>query len=151
VGGSIMRMESSEVGAVEWTKISWLAGSSMDIYWICQRPGMGELQGFFEDDSSWDPQQWWICSLTWPTSLVRHAPPPPSQGIRTPICPQNLLPQICSAYIKWRDKDGAVSERVANQYLPQLDTHLMGKDQFLTLSLILYYACGEEPNITVLW
>jgi hypothetical protein len=35
------------------------------------------------------------------------------------------------------------------KWLPQIEIHPMGKNQYLTL--ILCYACRQEPSITVLW
>ena len=38
-----------------------------------------------------------------------------------------------------RDKDRAETEGMANQCLPQIETHPVGKNQFLTLLMILLY------------
>jgi hypothetical protein len=53
--------------------------------------------------------------------------------------------------MKHRDKDRVKIEGMANQCLAQLETHPKGKNQFLTLLMIVCYACRQEPSITVLW
>jgi len=55
---------------------------------------------------------------------------------------------IFPLYKKCRDKDRGDSERMANQELAQLETHPMGKYQYITLLMILSYACRQEPSIT---
>ena len=45
-----------------------------------------------------------------------------------------------------RDKDGAEIEGMANQCLTQLETHPMGKNQPLTLLMILCYAYRQKPT-----
>lgn len=40
---------------------------------------------------------------------------------------------------------------MANQWLNQIETHPMIKNQSLILLMILYYACKQDPSITVLW
>ena len=52
--------------------------------------------------------------------------------------------------MKHRDKDRVKIEGMANQCLAQLETHPKGKNQFLTLLMIVCYACRQEPSITVL-
>ena len=54
--------------------------------------------------------------------------------------------EMCPAYKMCRDKD---REWAANE--PQIETHPKGKNQSLTLLLmILCYACRQKPSITVL-
>jgi hypothetical protein len=48
------------------------------------------------------------------------------------------------AYKMCRDKDKAETEGLANQWLAQIETHPMGKNQFLTLLMKLCYACRQE-------
>jgi hypothetical protein len=50
-----------------------------------------------------------------------------------------------------REKDGAELERMANQWLVQLETQTMGKSQYVTLLMALCYACRQKPSITVSW
>jgi hypothetical protein len=57
---------------------------------------------------------------------------------------------MCPAYKMCRNKDGAETEGMANQWLPQIETHPMGKNQSLTMLMILYYAYTQELSITVL-
>jgi hypothetical protein len=40
---------------------------------------------------------------------------------------------------------------MASQWLDQLETHPMGKNQSLTVLMILSWAYKQEPSITVLW
>jgi len=52
---------------------------------------------------------------------------------------------------KCRDKYGAETGGMANQWVAQVETHAMGKHQSLTPLMILCYAYRQEPSITVLW
>jgi hypothetical protein len=45
---------------------------------------------------------------------------------------------------------GAETEGMTKQYQVQLETHPMGKHQSLTLSMILCYACRQDPSMAVL-
>jgi hypothetical protein len=56
-----------------------------------------------------------------------------------------------SAYKMHRDKDRVETENMANQWLAQTETHPMGKNQSLTVLMILCYAYRQEPRLTVLW
>jgi hypothetical protein len=64
--------------------------------------------------------------------------------------PQSL--QLYPIYKIYRDKDGAEGGwgGMANQCLAQIETYPMGKNQFLTLLMILCYVCRQNPSITVL-
>ena len=42
------------------------------------------------------------------------------------------------------------TEGMAKQLMFKIKTYPMGKNQFLTLLMILCYACRQEPSITVL-
>jgi hypothetical protein len=44
---------------------------------------------------------------------------------------------MCHAYKMCKDKDRAETEGMANQWLPQIETHPMDKNQSLTLLMIL--------------
>jgi hypothetical protein len=58
---------------------------------------------------------------------------------------------MCPAYKICRDKDKAEAEGVAIQWLPQIETHNMNKNQSLTLLMIPCYACRQEPSIILIW
>jgi hypothetical protein len=57
---------------------------------------------------------------------------------------------MCPAYKMYRYKDGARAEEMNNQYLVQNETHTVGKNQFLAISMKLCYAFRQKPRITVL-
>jgi hypothetical protein len=48
---------------------------------------------------------------------------------------------MCPISKLFKDKDGTDTEVMANQGLPQPETHPMGKNQFLTLLMIFCYTC----------
>jgi hypothetical protein len=58
---------------------------------------------------------------------------------------------MCPAYKMCRDKNRTEKEGMINEWLAQIETRLMGNNLFLTLLMILYYACREELSITILW
>lgn len=60
--------------------------------------------------------------LNWPSPVASK---PSSGGIGTPTQPQTLQPTLSYAYKMWWDKDGAEIVRVTNQWLTQLETHIM--------------------------
>ena len=83
-------------------------------------------------------------------------PGPFCGGTRTTTYRQNLRPHICLEYnmcrnIGIKEKNGAEIEGMANQWLVQIDIPPIGRKQFLTLLMILSYACRQEPSITFLW
>jgi hypothetical protein len=53
----------------------------------------------------------------------------------------NLRLIICPANKTCRDNDGAEIEKIANQYLVQLEDHAMRKSPPLTLLMIFCYTC----------
>lgn len=55
------------------------------------------------------------------------------------------------AYKKERDKNLTQTKEMAKQCLVQLDMQPMGKNQSLTILMILCYAWRQKPNITVIW
>jgi hypothetical protein len=57
---------------------------------------------------------------------------------------------MCPTYKMCRNKDRAETQGMANPWVPQLKTHPMGKNQSLTLLMVLCYAC-REPSKIVLW
>lgn len=63
-------------------------------------------------------------------TIFQHSEKTPSTG--SPYS-ENSRHKICPAYKKCRDKDREDMEGMANQWLPQTETHLMGKNQPLTL------------------
>jgi hypothetical protein len=61
---------------------------------------------------------------------------------------QSLQHKIRSAYKMGMNKDGAPTERMANQWLPQIENHLMWERQPQT-PLIIF--CRQEPSLHVTW
>lgn len=72
-----------------------------------------------------------------------------SEGSDTLSHPQNLQPQIFPANKICRDTEGADTKGRANQWLLQIETHSTWANQRLTLLLIHWYACRQEPSIIV--
>jgi hypothetical protein len=50
-----------------------------------------------------------------PPTVMQDLTTPPSGQIKTPTHPQNFQVKIYPVYKKFRDKDGAVIEEMANQ------------------------------------
>jgi hypothetical protein len=65
------------------------------------------------------------------------------------------LTQMCPAFKMCRDQNRSEiedqnrseAEGMVNQWLPQIKTHPKGKNQSLTLLMILCYVCRQDPNI----
>jgi hypothetical protein len=58
---------------------------------------------------------------------------------------------MCPAYRMCREKRGTEMEGMVNWWLAQLETHPMGRNQSLTLLIILCYVCRQNPGIAILW
>jgi hypothetical protein len=73
------------------------------------------------------------------------------EGGGTSTYPQNLQLKICPASRMHKDKDGAETEEMTNQWLAQFETHPKGESQPLTLLMVLCYAYRWEPSIKISW
>ena len=49
----------------------------------------------------------------------------------------------------YTDEDRAETEEMANEWLPKIETHTMGKNK--SIMVLILFACKQEPTIIIFW